>query len=375
MFEIGEQVQASVQKLVFGGKGLIRHQGWVIFVADVIPDEVVVVRITAKKKSYFEAELLEVVEPSPLRVKPPCPYFGTCGGCQLQHIAYEGQIAYKKEWLIDALERALKCTVDFPVDITPAKKEWCYRQKVTLHGKECGFYARDNTTILPIERCLIFSEKSFSSVRAKEAEHTVVMRNSQDDWAFMAGGKIEGDRAIFEREIEGLRFFFSPKVFVQNNPEMALILYKDVLAKVAPGPILDLYCGVGILSLLAAREGRQVLGVELDGDAISLAKKSAQENKIQNIEFYAMACEKIQTLPITQYGTWIVNPPRTGLSEKVVEIITKNKPKELIYISCMPATLARDLKVLCQSGYTIRRAHVYDMFAETCHLESVIYLS
>ncbi len=378
MFQIGERLRARVEKLVFGGKGLIRHEGWVIFVADVVPGEVVEVEITAKKKSYFEAALQEVIEASPNRVIPPCPYFGTCGGCQLQHIAYDAQVSIKKEWLVDALERAFKSKLDFPVDVTPAKKEWAYRQKVTLHGPECGFYARDNATILPIERCLIFSEKSFDDVRSlatKETTKSIVMRNEQEARAIVVDNKICLNQDIFERQIEGLQIFFSPTVFIQNNPEMALQIYKDVLGALSSGPVLDLYCGVGVLSLLAAKEGKKVVGVELDAEAIKLAKQSAKANSITSATFYAMPCEKIEKLALKEYENWIVNPPRTGLSEKVIQIIAKNRPKELVYISCMPATLARDLKMICEAGYTIKRAHVYDMFAETCHLETVVTLT
>ena len=117
MFEIGQKVRGRVEKLVFGGKGLMRHEGWVVFVADVVAGEEVDVAITEKKKSYFEAKLLSVVVPSPLRVIPPCPYFGTCGGCQLQHVAYEEQLSVKKEWLIDAFGRSAKIEINFPLQL------------------------------------------------------------------------------------------------------------------------------------------------------------------------------------------------------------------------------------------------------------------
>ncbi len=383
MIDIGQTVRGVVEKLVFGGKGLIRHQGWVIFVADVVAGEEVDVAITQKKKSYFEATLVSVVVPSASRVVPPCPYFGSCGGCQLQHLAYSEQLKVKKEWLMDALERQAKIPIDFPVTAVAAKKEWGYRRKVILHGEQCGFFARDNTTIIPIERCLLFSTKGFDDVRSIVQKHTqhpnriTVMRNDADDRAIMIDDskKILGKADLCERTIEGLRIFFSPAVFVQNDPDQALQIYKDVLDSMQPGPIVDLYCGVGVMSLLAAKRGHKVLGVELDSKAIELAKLSAKENGLNTVEFLAKPCEKLTKKELHGQGfeQWIVNPPRIGLSNKVIETIISHRPQRLVYISCMPSTLARDCKVLYEKGYALKKAQVYDMFAETTHLESVVY--
>lgn len=348
-------MEARVEKLVFGGKGLIRHEGWVIFIPGVLPGELVQFEITEKKKSYLEAKLLAVLEPSPDRVNPPCPYFGRCGGCQLQHIAYSEQLRLKKEWLIDALQKIGKIKIDFPVNAIPAKKEWEYRQKVTLHGPQKGFYALDNSTIIPIDRCLIFSKNGFDNTRKIEAKNkTIVLKELQD-----------------EKEVLGLTIYFSPTVFMQNDPEQALQIYQDVLNELSSGPVLDLYCGVGILSLLAAQKGHEVLGIELDKEAIECAQKSAKKNGLQNARFKAMPCEALSAKDAQKFTQWIVNPPRTGVSTEVLRIISKHKPKRLLYISCMPATLARDAKFLYEHGYKLQKATCYDMFAQTTHLETL----
>lgn len=382
MLEIGQTVRGVVEKLVFGGKGLIRHQGWVIFVADVIAGEEVDVVIVLKKKSYFEATLVSVVSTSPLRATAPCPYFGTCGGCQLQHMVYSEQLQNKKAWLVDALERTAKIAVDFPIGVTPAKKALGYRRKVVLHGEALGFYARDNSTIIPVDTCLLFSDKGFDDVRKivhKETAHpkrVTVMRNDEDDRAIMIDDseKVLGVVDLCKRTIEGLRLFFSPSVFVQNDPDQALQIYTDVLENMLEGPILDLYCGVGVLSLLAAKRGHKVLGVELNAEAIALAKKSAKENKL-DAAFQAKPCEQIAKRDIEGFDQWIVNPPRTGLSAKVIEHIMRQKPKRVVYISCNPATLARDTKFFYEGGYRIAKGQVYDMFAQTTHLETVLYFA
>lgn len=364
MIAVGDLISATVEKLVFGGQGLIRYQGWVIFVPDVIEDEEVEVKIIAQKKSYFLASLCQVLTASPKRKKAPCPYFGTCGGCQLQHLSYDEQLRVKVEWLKEALRGIAKVELDFPIDAEPAKREWGYRRKVTLHGPESGFYARDNSTIIPIKRCLIFSEKELPRC---SKEKLVVMRDETDTF-------ISGSKEPLSRLVEGLTIFYNTQVFVQNDPVQALQIYRDILETVEAMPILDLYCGVGILSLLAASRGHKVLGVEWNRQAIEFAKKSAQHNGLDNVEFMAMACEEITKLPIENYPFWILNPPRTGLSPKVIDIVTKTKPARLVYISCMPSTLARDVKLFYQHGYQIDRAKVYDMFAQTTHLETVLFL-
>lgn len=364
MIAVGDQISATVEKLVFGGQGLIRHQGWVIFVPDVAAGEEVEVKIIAKKKSYFLAALCQVLVASPKRTKPPCPYFGTCGGCQLQHLRYDEQLRIKVEWLKEALCGIAKVDLDFPIDSEPAKKEWAYRRKVTLHGPESGFYARDNSTIIPIKRCLIFSGKELPR---SHKEKLVVMRDDDDNFIY-------GSKESQSRTVEGLTIFYNTHVFVQNDPVQALQIYRDILAMVEDLPILDLYCGVGILSLLAAARGHKVLGVEWNRQAIEFAKKSARHNGLDNAEFMAMPCEEITKLPIENYPLWILNPPRTGLSPQVVDIVTKNMPTKLVYISCMPSTLARDVKIFYQHGYRIDRAKVYDMFAQTTHLETVLFL-
>ncbi len=379
MFDVGQVIRGKVEKLVFGGKGLIRHEGWVIFVPDVVAHEVVDVTITAKKKSYFEGQLSSVIEASPLRTIAPCPYFGHCGGCQLQHMVYSEQLKVKKEWLIDALARTAGISINFPVEVTAAKKEWAYRQKVILHGPECGFYARDNTTIIPIERCLIFSDKDFDDVRTAVQQETnpikiTVMKDEDNNRTIIVDDKVLKSKNVFEYSVDDLRIFYSPKVFVQNDPHQALQIYKDVLENVQDGPILDLYCGHGVMTLMAAKRGHKVLGIELSFEAIACAKKSAKANGL-DAEFQAKPCEKIKNEDAKKYDQWIVNPPRTGLSEKMMEIIFSHKPKRLVYISCMPSTLARDCKGLYKEGYVIEKAQVYDMFAETTHLETVVYFN
>ena len=421
MLEIGQNVRATCEKLIFHGTGLIRHEGWVIFVEDILPGEEVVVQIVQKKKSYYTAKLVELLTSSPERVKPLCQYFGVCGGCQLQHLAYEGQLKAKEEWVNEAL--AHKIRLKNRIQIKPAEKEWAYRRKVTLHftlqnGKmTLGYYARDNKTLLDIESCPIFMQAGdtlFSDVRKflvdLQAEDgmkgdvtilkggdegyllrfffsTPMPKKAKKDmplnpnwakvWIESAREKIEIGKHPLLIDALGLKICISPKVFLQNYPEQSLRLYQDVMEMIPPSlPVLDLYCGVGILSLLLGQKGHLVTAIESNKEAIQLAKKSANYNQVENVVFIAgqVEDELKRAVQDKKFPVWVVNPPREGLSDKMVEDIFKLQPEYLIYVSCMPSTLARDLAGLCFELYECEMGHAYDMFPQTTHVETAVLL-
>jgi 23S rRNA (uracil1939-C5)-methyltransferase len=437
MLHIGQEIQATVEKLVFSGKGLIRYQGWVIFVEDVAPGEEVAVTISEKKKSFYLATLNKVIRKSPDRVeKPFCEYFGVCGGCQLQHLSYPAQIQAKEMWLKEALEGIAKQKINFPLNVHKAPKEWEYRRKICLHFHwdvekfEAGYYSRDNTSLLQVQSCPIFCAKNdpvFSDVyaflqhfkgylgcigdvyimkAAQEKEKYLVRfffrkkipTNAQavldthlqkfpkfvTVWIESPSKSLVGGSQVHEVEEAGLQVRISPRAFLQNFPEQSLKLYRDVIELISSNmqqknskkSVLDLYSGVGILSLLLAQDALEVYGVEFNKEAVELAKINAQLNKIENAHFIAARVEDALRgkLKNKNFPTWIVNPPREGLSEQVVNGILQFCPETVVYISCMPSTLSRDLFKLCENTYTIKKVQGYDMFPQTTHLETVVLL-
>jgi len=397
--------QATCEKVVFGGKGLIRHDGMVVFVDDVLPGEEITFELTKQKKNYGEGKLVEVVSPSPDRVAPKCPYFGVCGGCQLQHMAYTRQAQAKREWVGEAL--CHKTGFSGPVTIIRAEKEWEYRKKITLHfdaSGTLGYYARDNQTLLNIDFCPIFSEEAGLFAKVKkflegndcEGALTVfkskrgpllrfsfpyrvpeLLQKRELDCAWSLESPRECIvRGVLEEEvlIDGLKITVSPKAFIQNYPEQSLNIYRDVVAAATSDRVLDLYCGIGILSALMARKGKEVVGIEISREAVLLAEKNARANNVPHLRFIcgpveAKLSEKYKTFP-----TWIVNPPREGLEPRVVKTILDFQPEKLIYISCNPMTLKRDVERLVQNHYTIIGAKAYDMFPQTTHVETMVSL-
>lgn len=413
-------ITGEVSGMAFGGQGIVRHQGLVVFVPFAAPGELIRFRITKKKSSFAHAELLEVLSPSPQRVIPKCPYFGHCGGCQLQHLENSVQLEYKRQSIEDTLKRIGRLSINVP-PVIASQSQWAYRRHISMHIKpvgntfEMGYIATDNRSLIPVTQCPIFTEESDpiihhlreklshlqngstsnegKAVIFKNRDHRYlihlqfqslpsnysILKDIPSSWSGLvlsASAKIISfGNPYGEMEIEGLNIKFSSEVFLQNHPEQSLNIYRHIcrLAEtVQASQILDLYCGIGISSLLLAKQGREVHGIESNPHAIQLAKENALQNKIDKVIFQCGQVEHLlKKIKIPEFV--IVNPPRTGLDPHVCACFASNRPQDLIYISCMPSTLARDLKQLSKH-YELVSCQGYDMFPQTAHVETVVHL-
>ncbi len=428
MFVKGQIIQGRIEKLIFSGLGLLRHEEKVIFVEDVIQQEFCEVEIIDVKKNYALAKLKKVLEKSSLRISPRCPYFGICGGCQLQHIEYSEHLSLKAEWLRETLFRIGKITLECDIAKVPAHQTYEYRRRVLLHATidkdevHLGFTRKDLHGICDISLCPIFVKEEnpvicdakkilqklcgiyFGSIDV----HVLKVENNQYAYRFCfeksfgpqivrvievcrrefpfymlffqdPTKQIPAGSPYYHIELDGMKFYFALDAFIQNHSEQSIKLYQEIVRitkkESSHMPVLDLYCGIGITTLLIAKEGIQCLGIESVPSAIHCANKSKSENNISHCEFVIGKVEKkLLQLQNNTYGLVIVNPPRTGLSGAVLELLLRMKPKAIAYISCMPSTLARDLKEFCQKGYVIEHVSCYDMFCQTTHLESLIVL-
>lgn len=407
-----------VEKVIYGASGLVRDDGLVLFVEDVLPNEEIEFEIYKKKKNHALATLVQVLRPSPDRVDPKCPYFGTCGGCQLQHIQYDAQLALKVEWLKESLKRIGGIAYPFPIKAVAAKRPYGYRKKIILRLHKSGKigYIGRNYDFLPITCCPIFLDTPnplFSDIQktlddvgcSKEGSITVLKEDSGhfalhfryasslpkeaeklhsrlSDLGYKvvitARNAAIGDPILLQIDVEGITCSFSTTVFIQNDPEQFVHVYKQVALQIASagygGPILDLYCGVGILSLLLAKKGFETTGIELNEHAIAFAKDSAKKNAIGKARFFSAPCEKSKNyVDVSTFGVWIVNPPRVGLSPEMIELLLEALPERVFYISCDPSTLARDLSLL-RKNFEIESLHLYDMFSQTTHFETLVVL-
>lgn len=376
--KLHEKVSGVVEKLALGGKGIIRTDGFVLFVPFTLPQEEVEVEVTSLKKNYGEAKLLQVLKPSAERVQPHCPYFGTCGGCQLQHMSYPAQLAHKRQIIQEAFAKIGKIDIP-PVEIVAAPKPYGYRERITLHiqGLEVGYRGCDPSQFIPISMCPIFLDQSspifdkIKSMLSKDMEGRVEVLKTPNDFLLRFDFKNKPEELV-EKEIEGLRIQYTTGMFIQNYFEQSVKLYQEIVGKITTSPCLDLYSGIGITSLLLAKQGIETTGVEYNKEAVRAARSNQKLNQIKQATFIVSdVLEALKgKLKNKQFESIVVNPPREGLTK---EIISHLRAPELIYISCHPATLARDSQELLAQGYRIKSVRAFDMFPQTAHVETLVH--
>lgn len=404
----------------------MRCDGLVVFVPFVAPGETVKAKISRQHKNFAEANVLQIIDPSPQRRQPLCPYFGRCGGCQLQHMAYEQQVAQKAHFVEDALSRIGKLKLPEPVSIVPSKIEWAYRRHIRLtlftEGETycVGYVGIDDVALIAVQQCPIFAldgiVQAVGELVGKLAYvgnirgHLSVIKDGADQYvlyfdlpdavpanldqllqeAIQSSGPIvgamwkAGDRGeTFGKTdchfaISDLNIAYSPMVFVQSHPEQSEHIYHQIEAltqSCGAKSVLDLYCGIGVTSLLLEKQGATVVGIESNPQAIVLAKQNARNNDCKNVTFECADVAKVIRQIVKQkFDLVILNPPRIGSDAHTLEAIASAKPAHIVYVSCMPATLARDLSMLCGFGYNIEAVRAYDMFPQTTHVETVVLL-
>ncbi|MBS0622771.1 MAG: class I SAM-dependent RNA methyltransferase [Verrucomicrobia bacterium] len=329
-------IHCQIEAIAFGGDG-VAHLPKTIFIPFTAPGDHIEARITEEKPRFARGEMTKLIQAGPDRTTPRCPYYGRCGGCQLQHLSYEAQLKAKKQFIIDSLQRIAGQSPE--VEIIGATQQWEYRRHITLHtdGKNIGFYAKDNKTLLDIDQCPLYGTP-FEKRAGRQMKSAHV-------------------------ELLGLQLEASSEAFVQAHSEMAQKLYQALVLLASNFPAaLDLYCGIGSTTLLLARQGLQVHGVDTNQSAITLAQKNAQLNGLKA----TFSCSDAAKALPTKAPLVICNPPRTGLH------FYGPFPDDILYISCMPPTLARDISRL--KGYKIQSVQAFDLFPQTTHVETLIHL-
>jgi 23S rRNA (uracil1939-C5)-methyltransferase len=386
----------------YGGYSVARDEK-VILIKGAIPGEVVEVEIEEKKKDYSVGSVLNVVEPSADRVEPPCPVFGKCGGCQLQFIRYARQLSMKDEILRDTLRRLGGIEVSAEPPLTG--DQWNYRRraqyKVSRTG-EIGFFRASSREVITFEKCPLMHERINSIFR--EIKEKCDVRGLSDihislgdtPVALLKGGGC--DTSLFDNFIEaglsgiahndsvayggaftgfdlnGLRYTVSPWTFFQAHWELnreVVGLLIDQLQPLEDKIVLDLYAGAGNFSLPAATAAKEVVAVEENPHAVEDAVRNFELNGIKNCKIVKTSTEKYRIN--RRFDVIILDPPRPGLTVEVAKKILENPPGEIVYISCNPATLARDLKKL-KDKYEIRSVRQIDFFPNTFHIEAIAFL-
>ena len=368
-FAVGQRHEVVIADLAFGGEGVGRLGEFVVFVPFVIPGETVEIELLEVKKRFGRARLVRVIHASKERVDPQCRYFGDCGGCQYQHIDYSAQLRFKQKQITDLFERigGFKTTAIDPV--VPCPAPYGYRNRIMIRtqwnkhkqGLEIGFVRTENKWVVDIEECKIAEptlNEEIKYVRAHPPHKgglKVVLRIPPAGWVV-------------------------PKdSFFQNNFHLLPQLVEGVRRSVKAGGVrhlIDVYCGVGFFALELADIVDRFVGVELDRLAINAARQNALSRGVTNGEFVdgdaqLLLPRLLEKFPAAQSAV-ILDPPRVGCPPESIELLRRVRPAQIIYVSCHPATLARDLKLLCEGGlYELSRLTPYDMFPQTQHVECV----
>ncbi|HVV01141.1 MAG TPA: class I SAM-dependent RNA methyltransferase [Verrucomicrobiae bacterium] len=365
----GDIVTICIEDIAFGGEGVARLDDFVIFVPFVAKGERVEAEITEIKKRFGRAKLLRVVEPSPHRVPPPCPYFGDCGGCQYQHLDYAEQLRLKHKQLADLFQRLGGFDPALVQPVIGCPQPYGYRNRIMIRsqwdkfkqGLNLGFIRADNRLVVDIEECKI-AEPALNFQLAEVRKHPppkgglkVVLRIPPDGWDLPRDS------------------------FFQNNFFLLPALVQTVAGRLREGGtrhLIDVYCGVGFFSIELADLVESFAGIELDQPAIRAARANAKNKGRVNGDFAAGTAEDL--LPgflerfSPEHTTVLLDPPRKGCAPSLIEALRATRPRQVIYVSCHPATMARDLNTLCLGGvFNLASATPLDMFPQTQHVETV----
>ncbi|MCD8143840.1 MAG: 23S rRNA (uracil(1939)-C(5))-methyltransferase RlmD [Oscillospiraceae bacterium] len=440
-------VKLKIENWSGDGSGVARLDGLVVFVKGALVGETCMVRLETVHKNAAWGHMEKLLEPSPARVEPDCPYYPRCGGCQLRHMTYAEELQMKRQKVQDALTRIGGQTVTVET-IHGAQEPERYRNKAQFpvepgeNGGKVGFFRAGSHQVIPVEHCLLQKPEADAAANAvrqwmrtcqipayEERAHRglirhVYVRTNRAGESLIClvvnGERVPSEKSLISRlraacpkavgillnvntkktnvilgeryrllwgqdflmdELCGLTFRLSVPSFYQVNREQAEVLYGRALAfaeLTGKETVVDLYCGVGTISLVMAKRAGKVIGAEIVPEAVADAGENARRNGLTNAEFIcADAGQAVAELARRGLRPDVVSvdPPRKGLSQAVIDAIGQMEPSKVVYVSCDPATLARDVKLLGEKGYRLTQTEAVDLFPRTGHVETVVQLS
>jgi 23S rRNA (uracil1939-C5)-methyltransferase len=438
-------IDVIFEDLTHDGAGVAKVDGYPLFVPNGLPGEKAKIKVIKVNKGYGFGRLVEILEQSPHRVDAPCPIYKECGGCQLQHLSYEGQLKAKEKQVRDVMTRIGKLENVKVHPVIGMNDPWRYRNKAQVPvgeregGLIAGFYQQRSHEIIDMQECMIQQEKNDEVVRVvkdicerygvtayQEEKHKGMLRHIMARHGMVTGevmvvlvtrtadlpnknkitdeiiAQIPGVKSIIQNInskktnvilgdetkvlwgeeviydfIGDVKFAISSRSFYQVNPEQTKVLYNKALEYAnlsGEDTVIDAYCGIGTISLFLAKKAQRVYGVEIVPEAIEDANRNAELNGISNVEFAVGEAEIV--IPKwyedgIRADVLVVDPPRKGCDEALLQTIIAMKPKKVVYVSCNPATLARDLRILEDGGYKTLEVQPVDMFPHTTHVECV----
>ena len=385
------------------GRGIGYINNKIIFVPKTVPGDIINVEIINEHSKYYEGKIIDIVKLSKKRIDSICPFFNKCGGCDLLHISLSDRLEYKLEKVRDILNNnKISCNV---TKISKSDDSYNYRNKITLKVENTiiGLYENSTHDIVKIDNCLLCNDKINEVlkdihklniidgeivIRSNYKGDLLISINSNDkveniDYFvdnYLVVGIVQNNKCIYGQDyfidkINDYLFKVSYNSFFQINPYICSKLFNLIKENTIDSKnILDLYCGVGTLSIVAKNESNHVLGVEINENAIKDANLNKCLNKIDNIDFICSDTKNILDKISSDYDTVILDPPRSGVEDNVLSKIINENINKIIYVSCNPSTLARDL-VKLEKSYDIKHIELLDMFPNTHHVETVCIMN
>lgn len=384
-------VTVRLEEIAYQGAAIGREDGRVVFAEYGIPGEEVVVAIERERRDYSLGRVIEVHGASPERIEPPCPYFGVCGGCQWQHIRYEHQLVLKQRVVSQQLQRIGKFE-NPPVSATvPSPQQFGYRNhaRFSVDGQgNLGFISRPGHgyRFLRIDECRIMHPKINEILSRLQdrahVKHQLMVRYGVNTGSLLVHPNVSqleqtipSGQPYFEEAVLGYRFRIAASSFFQTNTGVAERLIELVLERVAPTGreiVVDAYAGVGTFAAFLAPRVARVIGIEESPSAVNDARVNL--DRFENVEYLMAKVEQVLGRLAVRPDVVILDPPRVGCAPEAITGVLMLRPPKIIYVSCDPATLARDLRKLCDGGYRLINVTPLDMFPQTYHIESVATL-
>jgi 23S rRNA (uracil1939-C5)-methyltransferase len=383
----GDRFEAEIERLVPGGAGLARGPHGVVLVERAAPGDRAEIEIDSLRGGAARGRIVTVIHPGPGRAEPPCPYYGLCDGCDLQHMNYETQFEAKVQIVADAFERIGGMALPEQVELYPAPRPLGARARIELHTDRAtgaiGFFERRSHNVVDIGHCIVSREEIDSAIQT-------IRRSRQPLPAaihLLGGhGPVRSDPALspieggsFWLRIGELEYLVDPRSFFQSSLDLLPQLIDNVVESAGEKTNLvwDLFAGSGLFSLPLARLFGRVQGVDSDPRAITNAVRSAQRNRIENVGFATddvMRWLSGQTRGRGRPGLIVVDPPRSGLGRELAADLAARRPDRFVYVACDPTTLARDLRTLVSGSLGLAGVAIFDLFPQTHHVETVVRL-
>ena len=394
-------MEVKIEKLDNLGRGITYINNKICFIENSLPNEIVDIKITKDKSKYLEGKVIKYIEKSPLRIEEECPYSSICGGCNLNHMCYNDENKFKTNKVKDLITKYANNDPNLVENIVYNDRNY-YRNKIILHGKdkELGLYKKETNEIIPIKECLLVNPKINEIIailnNINNGIEEVTIKTSNDNSKVMVSiignikstnellnicdvlilnNKYQTNNKVIETNIGNKKYYQSINSFFQVNNTLTKELYNEVLINVKDKnykKVLDLYCGTGTIGIYIKDYVDKVIGIDYNSSNIEDAKINVELNNLNNIEFI---CDKVENKidEFTDIDLVIVDPPRAGLDNKTKEYLKKINSNEIIYVSCDPMTLARDIKDLSDI-YKVKYIKPFNMFPRTYHCETIAVL-